>query len=403
MPIDRRQFLESAAAIAAATAVSPSFASILRARKPLKLLILGGTGFLGPQVIRAAQDRGHEIAMFNRGQTAPDLFPGVEHFGGDRYGDLKSLEEAVAAGRKWDAVIDTFTYIPKTVTDAMDVLMPAMDQYIVISTISVYASYAEPGMDETAPLAQIDDETAAGITHHRDVMPHYGAMKARCEQAAEARMPGRVTNIRPGLIVGPRDTTGRFTYWPVRASEGGTMIGPGAPDGADLTQFIDVADLGEFVITCCEKKHFGIYNADRPGGATTMGDVIDTSRKVAGAGTEVEWIPADFLRDQGVQAWQELPAWINAEGDYAGFGQVSTQKAIAAGLTTRPLDTTVKSCLDYYRDRAAELIADPPADDFDIEAWRRRIRGGLAPEKEQAVLAAWRAQSGDAGATTVGS
>lgn len=397
MPMTRRKFLGQAAGAAAATAALPRLvsarpsprASAPRARKELKLLILGGTGLLGPQVIESARARGHQIAMFNRGRTAPGLFPDVEHLEGDRYGDLESLREQVAAGRKWDAVIDTFTYVPQTVTDAMDVLMPAMGQFVVISTISVYASQSQPGMDETGALAQVPDDVAAGITTHREVGQHYGAMKARCEAAAEDRMPGRVTNIRPGLIVGPRDTTGRFSYWPIRATEGGTMIAPG--DGSHFSQFIDSRDLGEFVVTCCEQRHVGVFNADRPAASTTMRDVVAACLEASPeAGTNAEWIPADFLAEQGVAAWQELPAWIPPEGEYAGFGQVSTAKAIAAGLGTRPLADTVRACLDYYRSRGAELEAERGAE-F-IAGWRRQIRGGLAPEKEQAVLEAWRAR-----------
>ncbi len=393
----RRQFIAAAGSAAVGAAIVPTaLASLARRqdteRRKMKILILGGTGFLGPAIVNRAVENGHQLTLFNRGRSGPDMFPDLEHIEGDRYTDLTGLEKAVADGRTWDAVIDTFTYVPKTVTDAMDVLLPAMGQFIVISTTSVYASSNEPDMDEDAPLATVADEVAAGIEHHGQVMAHYGAMKARVEKAAEERFPGRVTVIRPGLIVGPRDTSGRYTYWPARASEGGRMIGPGTGD--DFVQIIDVRDLGDFTVRCVERRHFGTYHTVTPGSTLTIRDVVESCIRVANAGTRAEWVPAEFLAAQGVHAWQDMPAWVpNDAPGYAGFGRMSTDRAVKAGLTTRPLDDTNRDTLAYYRDRGAEIEAERGAE-FAAN-WRRQIRGGLPTEREQEALKAWDAHRAD--------
>lgn len=389
----RREFIATTTGLAIGAALSPG---LLGGRQPegkkMKILILGGTGFLGPHIVNRAVANGHEMTLFNRGKTAPELFPDLEHLQGDRYSDLGALENAVADGRTWDAVIDTFTYVPKTVTDAMDVLRPAMGQFVVISTISAYGSMGTPGQDETAPVATCSDAVAAGITTHREVGANYGAMKARVEAAAEARFPGEVNVIRPGLIVGPRDTTGRYTYWPVRASEGGKMLAPGT--GNDFVQVVDVNDLADFTIHCCEKRHMGIYTAVSPSGERTMRDVIESCTRVTGPGSaEPVWVDADFLQSQGIAAWQNMPAWIPASSDgYTGIGQLSTAKAIAAGLKTRPLDETNRNTLAYYTQRQAELRAEQ-GDEF-ADDWATKIRGGISREREAEVLKAWAKREG---------
>lgn len=390
---DRRSFLVGAAGFAAAAALtSPTaLADLLRPKRNLKLLILGGTGFLGPHIVRYAMQRGHEMTLFNRGRTGPDKFPELEWLEGDRYGDLKSLEEQVAAGRKWDAVIDTFTYVPKTVTDAMDVFLrpsePAMGQYVVLSTMSVYADGMEPGADESAPLATMSDEDAAKITTHREVGAFYGAMKARCEKAAEERFPGRVTNIRPGLIVGPGDWSGRYTYWPVRASEGGRMVAPGSGD--DYVQYIDARDLGPFVIRAIERELFGAYNAITPAGERTCRDMVESAVRACGDGsTEAVWMDSDFLQAQGVRAWADMPVWVpNSAPGYASHGLASAEKALAAGLTFRSIDDTSRATLEDYRERIARARAEQG--DEVVNTAAVRLRGGLSPEREAAVFEAW--------------
>jgi len=408
----RRKFIGTAFGVVAGAALAPSaFASARQGasrgepapgaapggapsgnRKKLKILILGGTGFLGPHIVRRALENGHEVTIFNRGKTSPDLFKDVdevEHIEGDRYGDLANLKAAVASGRRWDAVIDNFTYVPKTVTDAMDVLKPAMDQFVVTSTISVYEANDEPNADEDTPLATIPDSVADGIKTHQEVGAHYGAMKARVEKAAEANFPGKVTVIRPGLIVGPRDASGRYSYWPIRASEGGRMIAPGSGD--DFVQIIDVRDLADFTVKVVEDKQMGVFNAVNPARQFTMRDIVDAAVRDGGGGAEPVWIPAEFLQAQGVNAWQHMPAWIppTAPG-YAGIGQRSTDRAVKAGLRIRPLDETNEGILEYVKTRGAEIEAERGAE-FATQ-WRQKIRGGLPREKEAVVLAAWDAR-----------
>lgn len=399
MTTTRRAFMGQAGAIGLTGVMAGSalgMGMLPRSRKPMKILMLGGTGFAGPQMVKRALANGHEVTLFNRGQTAPDMFPDLEHVQGDRYTDLSGLEKLVADGRTFDAVIDTFTYVPKTVTDTMDILLPAMGQYMVISTTSVYAGRQTPGMDENGELAQVADDIAAGISTHREVGAHYGAMKARVEMAAEERFPGKVCVIRPGLIVGERDTTGRYSYWPIRASEGGTMIGPGS--GEDFVQYIDVRDLGDFTIHCIEQQHMGAYNGISPSGERTTRDMVESAVRVAKkklkVDTEVEWIDAEFLAANGVQAWQHMPAWVpNSVPGYEGQGQLSTAKSIRAGLKTRDIEDTAWNALSYFIDRGKEIEEERGAE-F-ASQWRARIRGGLAAEREREVLAIWDEQKSE--------
>jgi len=388
----RREFIGQAGAVTFGVALAPSAigSNWMSIGKPMKILMLGGTGFAGPAMVRRAIKNGHEVTLFNRGKTAPEMFPDLEFIKGDRYTDLSGLAKLVENGRKFDAVIDTFTYVPKTVTDAMDILLPAMDQYIVISTTSVYANRSKSGMDENSELETMSDETANEIKSHRDIGMYYGAMKVRVEKAAEERFPGHVCVIRPGLIVGERDTTGRYTYWPVRASEGGTMIAPGS--GNDFIQYIDVRDLGDFTIGCIERKNMGAYNGISPASERTSKDMIDSAVRVAknklDVQTEAEWIDSEFLESNGIQAWQHMPVWVpNSEEGYEGQGQLSTAKSIKAGLKTRPIDDTAWNALNYYLVRGEEIKADK-CEEYYVK-WRKQTRGGLDAKKEKEVLKLW--------------
>ena len=388
----RREFLGESAAFAAAMGMAPMAyaqgraAMTGKAPKKLDLLMLGGTGFLGPHIVWRAQERGHNVTLFNRGQTGPDLFPDMDLIEGDRYSDLSNLKSAVEEGRTWHGAIDTFAYVPSVVTDMMDVIKDAVEHYTLVSTISVYADFGTVGADESAPKAEISDEVAAGIPTHREVGAHYGAMKMRCENAGEAGMPGRVANVRPGLIVGPRDTTGRFTYWAVRGSEGGTMIAPGEPK--DPVQIIDVRDLADFIVLAFEEKLSGAYNAISPAGHFSIGDVVDSAIKVGDAGTKAQWVDADFLAAQGVNGWQHMPAWISpTTPGYEGFGTSNCQKATKAGMTIRPMDETMRATLEYYRTRGPEIEAER-GEEFGAQ-WGQSIRGGLPAEQEKQVLEAW--------------
>ncbi|BAV99315.1 NAD-dependent epimerase/dehydratase family protein [Lysobacter enzymogenes] len=370
MTIDRRDFLAAGAAAMSLLALPGGALAAARA-KPLKLLVLGGTGFLGPHFVEAARKRGHTLTLFNRGKTNPDKFSGedyrdIEQLHGDRKTDLSAL----AGERQWDAVLDTSAYIPADVTRSAKLLAPKIKQYVLVSTISVYAKNDVPS-DENSPLAVLADPTVDKVSNET-----YGGLKALCEKAAEAELPGRTTVVRPGLIVGPGDNSDRFTYWPARADRGGEILGPGSAQ--DPTQFIDVRDLAAFLLTTIERGQFGIYNADGEPGTLTMGALLRESQRASGKKSSVTWVPADFLEAQKVSAWGDMPAWIPARGEYAGFGRTSVSKARAAGLTYRPLRETVRDTLAWWRKLPEERRAKPKA--------------GLSAQREGEVLAAWHAQ-----------
>ncbi|KRA18079.1 epimerase [Lysobacter sp. Root604] len=343
----------------------------------MKILVMGGTGFLGPHFVEAARKAGHTLTLFNRGKTNPERFSGedfrdIEQLHGDRKTDMKALE----GERRWDAVLDTSAYLPADVTRSTQLLGSRVGQYLLVSTISVYAKTDTPNQDESAPLAQLADPKVTEVTGET-----YGGLKALCERAAEAQMPGRVTVVRPGLIVGPGDTTDRFTYWPARADRGGEILAPGSAQ--DPTQFIDVRDLAAFLLRTLEQRNLGIYNADAPAGKLSMGELLSTCQQVAGRmqapKSSVTWVPAAFLEAQKVGPWQDMPVWIPAQGEYAGFGRISSAKAQAAGLRYRPLPDTVRDTLAYWRGLPAERRAKPKA--------------GLSAAREAEVLAAWHAQA----------
>lgn len=375
MTIDRRDFLAAGAAAASLLAL-PGGALAAAKPQPLKLLVLGGTGFLGPHFVEAARKRGHTLTLFNRGKTNPDKFSGedyrdIEQLHGDRKTDLSALE----GERKWDAVLDTSAYIPADATRSAKLLAPKVKQYLLVSTISVYAKNDVPS-DETSPLAVLSDPNVTEVTGET-----YGGLKALCEKAAEAELPGRTTVVRPGLIVGPGDNSDRFTYWPARADRGGEILAPGSAQ--DPTQFIDVRDLAAFLLACIERGHVGVYNADAEPGALTMGALLRESQKAAGKKSTLTWAPADFLEAQKVAPWSDMPVWIPARGEYAGFGRTSVSKARAAGLSYRPLRETVRDTLAWWRKLPEERRSKPKA--------------GLSAQREGEVLAAWHAQAKPAG------
>jgi 2'-hydroxyisoflavone reductase len=351
----RRSFLKASAATVAAAACNP-----LLGRDGQRILILGGTAFLGPWVVRAAQARGHEVTLFNRGRTNPALFPELEKLRGDRDGDLDALR-----GRRWDAVVDTSGYLPRVVAQSAELLADSVDRYLFVSTISVYASLAATGIDESAPVGELADpkvETIDGET--------YGPLKALCEQVVRERYGDRATVVRPGLIVGPGDRTDRFTYWPVRIARGGDVLAPG--DGTDPVQVIDVRDLGEWTVHCLEAGVAGIYNASGPAGRLDMRATLEACRAAAGAAARLVWAPASFLEAQGVEPWSDLPLWVPAGSDFAGAASVDVDRAVAAGLATRPLAETIAATLAWYR---AERGIDDP------------LRAGISPERERELLA----------------
>jgi 2'-hydroxyisoflavone reductase len=342
---------------------------ISKARKPMKILVLGGTAFLGPACVEIARARGHELTLFNRGHTNPHLYPDLEQIHGDRKDGHEQL-----AGRKWDAVLDTSAYIPRVVEDATRVLGDNVDHYCLISTISVYASHAKSGMDETAEVGTLEDPTVEEVTGET-----YGPLKALCEEAAEKGMPGRVATIRPGLIVGPLDRSDRFTYWPVRVSRGGEVLAPNRPD--QDTQFIDVRDLAAFAVRSMEERVSGVYNATSKAGQFHIGQLLETCKKSSGSDARFTWVDEDFLEEQEVEGWSELPCWVPTTGEYAGIMEVDVGRALKKGLKIRPLEQTVSATLDWWSSQ-------PEAEGEK----RTELRAGIAPEKEAKVLAAWHAK-----------
>lgn len=337
-----------------------------KASKPLRILILGGTGFIGPHQVRYAVGRGHKVTVFNRGKTNPALFPDVEHLEGDRNGKLDALRN-----REWDAVIDNPATLPRWVRDSAQLLKEQAGQYVFISTLSVYKDNSKVGMDESDPVATLADPAVEQITGET-----YGGLKALAEQEARKAFGDRATVIRPGLIVGPGDNTDRFTYWPVRIARGGDVLAPGDPNNP--VQIIDARDLSEWTIRVVENGTFGTMNAVGPAGQLTMAEMLGGIRAVV-PGTvpmTLHWVPADVLKAQKVAPWSDMPVWIPAEGEYAGFGRRSNQKAIAAGLGFRPLADTAKATLEFHHSRSEERKA--------------KLRAGIAPEREAEVIAAWK-------------
>jgi 2'-hydroxyisoflavone reductase len=361
--VDRRKFLAAASLAAAATA-GPRWA-ISQRRKPLSILILGGTRFIGVEMTELALKRGHKITFFNRGKTNADLFPDIERIKGDRNGEIDGLK-----GRKWDAVIDNSGYFPRAVKLTAELLAPSISQYLFVSSISVYPDFKAP-RDETSAVGKLKDESIEKVDNDT-----YGPLKALSEKAAEAAMPGRVTVIRPGLIVGPHDSTDRFTYWPARAARGGEMLAPGKP--TDGIQIIDGRDLAAFVLDALENKVIGTYNLVSPPGMFTIGDVVNESIRAANAlakptpPPKATWAPAPFLEAQKVQGWSDMPVWLDAKGDEAAFASTSAARAMKAGLKITPMRKTCHDTLAWHLTRPA--------------AERDKLKAGIAPEREKQVL-----------------
>ena len=368
----RRDFLRTSAA-ALGVGVLTSCVSIRREQRALRILILGGTGFIGPNQVRYAMARGHTVTLFNRGRTNPGLFPNVETLIGDRAPNPGQLD-ALKGTRQWDVVIDNPATSPRWVREAADVLKGRVKQYVFISTISVYASSNTPGADETAPVLTT---TTPDVESGPEFRRLYGPLKALSEQAAEQAFPGRATIIRPGLIVGVGDNSDRYTYWLVRVSRGGEVM---APPADDPVQIIDARDLGEWSIRCCENSVFGVYNATGPASRFTVRQMLEGARSVVGGNATFTHVTAEFLAAQQppVQGWSQLPVWLPPAGRTAGFTQRSIKRAIDKGLTFRPYPDTVRETLAFYNQQTEERKAE--------------LRAGLAPEREREVLAAWHAR-----------
>lgn len=381
MPTKRRDFLKHAAIAGGALAAAPLSTGLNFAQsgdkpasdksaakpKPLRILILGGTGFIGPHQVKYAVDRGHKLTLFNRGKTNPKEIPGVEQLHGDRAtGDLASLK-----GREWDVVIDNPATLPRWVREASQLLKDSAKHYIFISTISVYSDNSKVGMDETGAVATTDapnDEKITGL--------NYGALKALSEKEAEKSFPGRTTVIRPGLIVGPGDYSDRFSYWPLRIDRGGDVMAPGDPN--DPVMFIDARDLAEWSIRMAEQGDFGTYNAMGPKARLSMAELLYGIRAVTTADVKFTWVDAEFLAAQKVSAWADMPVWVPGTGETAGLHTMSNARAVSKGLAFRPLADTAKATLDWFKALTPER--------------QEKLRAGIKPQREVEVLAAWRAR-----------
>ena len=377
MRLTRRNFINAGILAASDVAMRGKFALAAdvpnRPAKQLRILILGGTGFTGPHQVRYALERGHTVTLFNRGRERKDWPGKVEELIGDRNtGDLKALE-----GRDWDVCIDNPTTLPFWVRDAGRVLHDKVQQYVFISTVSVYADDDKPA-DESAPLARYTGTDAMAETAESlraNVAALYGPLKAVSEQEARKQFPGMVTIIRPGLIVGPGDETDRFTYWPARLSRGGEVLAPG--DGTDDVQFIDARDLAEWTIRMTESRVFGTFNATGPEQPLQMRGMLTGIATAIHSDARITWVPKDFLEARKVAPWSDMPVWVPGQGDSAGFAKRSIRNAVAAGLTFRPLAITATDTLDWFKQQ-------PP----DRQA---KLRAGLSPAREHELLSAWRA------------
>ena len=355
----RRTVLKLAASLSTAAALPRAFA----AAEPGSLLILGGTGFIGPHLTEEALRRGWKVTHFNRGKRAAGGVAGVETLIGDRNGQLEALR-----GRSWDAVIDDTGYIPKYVKTSAELLAPNVRYCLYISSISAYASFAAPN-DEHSPLGKLADPEADKVTNES-----YGPMKALCEQYSAAAFKGRMSIVRPGYIVGPLDPTDRFTYWPVRVARGGEMLAPGTPK--DPIQVIDVRDLTTFMMGLVESRTNGTFNAVSPPRAFTMGDLIAASERASPkVATKIDWVSEDFLASHFKDL--DLPIWVPSKGEDAGASLTAIESARAAGLKSRPLEETVRDTLRWFESLPADR--------------RAKLHAGLEPAKEAEALASWHA------------
>jgi len=325
----------------------------------VRVLVLGGTLFLGRHVVEAALARGDEVTVFNRGRTDPDLFPEVEHLRGDRdTGDLNALR-----GREWDAVVDTSARVPRWVRDAACLAAETDAHYSFVSSISVYRDLSATGVGEDAPVQTLEDETAEEIPDAET----YGALKALCERALDEELPGRGLSVRAGLIVGPYDNTGRFTYWVHRIARGGEVLAPEPRD--QPVQFVHARDLADWILASAERRLAGVFNATGPEDPLTLAELLEACRDLAEKPASLTWLDERFLVEQGVEEWSDLPLWVapGVKKENAGLMSVDASRAVAEGLRFRPLRATLLETL---------AGAEPTSG------------AGLTPERERELLAA---------------
>ncbi len=347
----------------------------------MKLLILGGTRFVGRHLVNAALARNHQVTLFNRGNHPSEALTNVETILGDRNTDLSKLQ-----GRHWDAVIDTCGYLPRTVSASAKALSDSVERYVFISSQSVYADVSVIGVDETAPLATLTSEQleeanaidSSGPASAVNYGKMYGGLKALCEQAAEEVLPNRVLSIRPGLIVGPDDYTGRFTYWVGRVARGGEVLAPVRPDR--YVQFIDVRDLAEWIVRMIEGDKTGVYNASGLPNSITMETILQQCKAVSDSDAYFTWVSEDFLLQEKVAAWSEMPLWLPEEAapHLRGFMFINSNKAVASGLTFRSLSRTIRDIL------TANATLNTQHSSLSTQN-----SAGISRDKEQALLRKW--------------
>ena len=368
----RRHFIKTTAATGLALSAGPASLFGEKVGKPMRILILGGTGFTGPYQVQYALSRGHKVTTFNRGKTHPGELPAeVEQLIGDRNGKLEALKN-----RQWDVVIDNPTTLPAWVRDAAQVLKGNVDRYVFISTISVYGEI-KTAVDESAPTEKYE-----GADPYKETIEAmkasgfktYGPLKALSEKEAEKWFPGKALVIRPGLIVGPRDETDRFTYWPVRIERGGDVLAPGNQD--DPVQFIDARDLAEWTIRMVENGETGIYNATGPAKPLGVAEMLNGIKEAEKSNAKFVWVNEDFLTQQKVEAWSDMPVWAGKE---SGIARTKIDKALSKGLTFRPLADTARDTLAWFKSQTPERQA--------------KMKAGLTSERETEVLKAWKAKA----------
>ncbi len=403
MTATRRRFLQGTLASGALLSSAHALPRFARPREKRRILILGGTGFLGPALIQAVLDGGHELTLFNSGRTEsrrsdagrPSVVPeGVEVLVGNRDPERTADDRRLAGdpdaeakrdpdsprglsqleGHTWDAAIDTSGFFPRMVGASAEFLADQVDQYVFVSSISVYASLAEAGIDESAELATLEDPT---VEEFGENFENYGGGKALCEAAAEAAMPGRVTNVRPGYIVGRRDTSRRWIYWPWRTSLGGEMLVPGTP--TDPVQIIDVRDLAEWIVHCVEARVTGVYNATGPAEELSMQSMLAGCRAACDAKTEFTWADPEFLAEHEVS----FPIWTSPDSPEAGgLHRVDVSRALEAGLRFRSVEDTARDTLEWHaslpEDLQARIVPPQPTREREAELlglWAARQEG----------------------------
>jgi 2'-hydroxyisoflavone reductase len=321
----------------------------------MKILILGGTRFIGRHLVNSARARGHEITLFNRGQTNPDLFQRVEKIRGDREKDLDQLSG------EWDAVIDACGYVPRVVRMSAEALKDKAGRYVFISSMAAYVDFSKVGIRENYPLATMEDESVEEVTND-----NYGPLKVLCEKTAQDAFGVNSLISRPGVVVGPHDPTDRFTYWVRRIARGGEVLAPDRPDAP--TQVIDARDLADFMIALIEQDASGVFHAT--GETVSLETVFQIIAMISGSDARFKWAPLDFLGQHSVSPWTDMPIWLPDIGEYAGFAHADISKAKNAGLKLSPLNETVKDTLEW--------VSGLPAD--------YEMRAGLKPERERELL-----------------